>query len=137
MNQHVFGGTDRSCASLCSSPRWPILAWIFVVPSYGAEFDCEAAGAVVRSVVDEAVRRAERLRHPSHLAGGEDRSELGAIGHGPDGAELADRITEHIRTWDQDRAAVPTLAVFPAGTPDRFTTRTVIDKRHTRLTFSW
>ena len=72
-----------------------------------------------------------------HLAGGEDRSELGAIGHGPDGAELADRITEHIRTWDQDRTAVPTLAVFPAGTPDRLTTRTIIDKRHTRLTFSW
>jgi protein-L-isoaspartate(D-aspartate) O-methyltransferase len=71
------------------------------------------------------------------LAGGEDRSELGAIGHGPDGAQLADRIAEHIRTWDHDRDAVPRLAVFPAGTPDRFTTRTVIDKRHTRLTFSW
>jgi protein-L-isoaspartate(D-aspartate) O-methyltransferase len=71
------------------------------------------------------------------LAGGEDRSELGAIGHGPEGAKLADRIAEHSRTWDQDRAAVPRLAVFPAGTPGRFTTRTVIDKRHTRLTFSW
>lgn len=49
MNQHVFGGTDRSCASLCSSPRWPILAWIFVVPSCGAEFDCEAADAVAHA----------------------------------------------------------------------------------------
>jgi len=104
-----------------------------------------------------ALRRGQRPNHPGdpqaepgraergslayftyrRLACGEDRSELGAIGHGPDGAKLADRIAEHIRTWDHDRAAVPTLAVFPAGTPDRLTTRTVIDKRHTRLTFSW
>ncbi|MQA88064.1 MAG: methyltransferase, FxLD system [Streptosporangiales bacterium] len=73
-----------------------------------------------------------------HLPGTDSRSELGAIGHGPDGAELADRIGEQIRAWDRNRRAAPTVEAFPAGTPDyQLPEGLVIDKRHTRLTFSW
>jgi hypothetical protein len=45
-------------------------------------------------------------------------SELGAIGHGPDGQLLSDRITKHIHTWNQHRTATPTLIAYSAGTPD-------------------
>ena len=66
-------------------------------------------------------------------------SELGAIGHGPDGQLLSDRITKHIHAWNQHRSATPTLVAFPAGTPDRQlpAAASVINKRHTRLTFIW
>jgi protein-L-isoaspartate(D-aspartate) O-methyltransferase len=66
-------------------------------------------------------------------------SELGAIGHGPDGQLLSDRITKHIHSWNQHRTATPTLIAYPAGTPDHElpTGASVIDKRHTRLTFAW
>jgi protein-L-isoaspartate(D-aspartate) O-methyltransferase len=60
--------------------------------------------------------------------------ELGAIGFGPAGRSLADRIGELIRAWDADRYALPDLTAFPAGTPDdRLPSGLVIDKRHRRL----
>ena len=46
------------------------------------------------------------------------RWELGAIGHGPSGAQLADRLCEHIRAWDLDRTAQPIITAYPADTPD-------------------
>jgi len=38
--------------------------------------------------------------------------EIGAHGHGPDGQDLAERLCEHIRTWDIDRKASPTLTAI-------------------------
>ncbi len=38
------------------------------------------------------------------------RSELGAIGHGPEGAQLAERLCNSIRQWDDARADVPSIA---------------------------
>jgi protein-L-isoaspartate(D-aspartate) O-methyltransferase len=65
------------------------------------------------------------------------RWELGALGHGPAGQELADRLCEQIRAWDPDRNAHPVIAAYPAGTPDDQLSGFVIDKPHVRLTLSW
>jgi protein-L-isoaspartate(D-aspartate) O-methyltransferase len=45
------------------------------------------------------------------------RWQLGAIGHGPAGGQLAARIVEQIHAWDGDRTADPHLTAYPAGTP--------------------
>jgi protein-L-isoaspartate(D-aspartate) O-methyltransferase len=44
------------------------------------------------------------------------RWELGATGHGPTGARLAQRLGDQIRAWDTDRTATPTVTAYPAGT---------------------
>ncbi|MCH0566942.1 methyltransferase, FxLD system [Streptomyces sp. MUM 2J] len=69
----------------------------------------------------------------------EDRYELGAIGHGPNGQKVAERLAEEIQTWDRehrnDRAQIE---VYPAGTPDdRLPAGRVVDRPHTRVTISW
>jgi protein-L-isoaspartate(D-aspartate) O-methyltransferase len=64
--------------------------------------------------------------------------ELGATGHGPAGARLAEHICQHIRTWHQDRAARPTITAYPTGTPVGPTVNlNPIHKTHTTLTVSW
>jgi protein-L-isoaspartate(D-aspartate) O-methyltransferase len=45
------------------------------------------------------------------------RWQLGAIGHGPQGHQLATRIVEQINAWDQDRTADPALLAYPTGAP--------------------
>lgn len=68
----------------------------------------------------------------------ERRWELGAIGHGLKGAELAERLCAQIRIWDRDRTAVPSISIHPAGTPDSgLRHEQVIDKQHTRLVISF
>ncbi|SDC73851.1 methyltransferase, FxLD system [Actinokineospora iranica] len=66
---------------------------------------------------------------------GERRYELGATGHGPAGAHLAERLCEHIRHWDSDRTAQPTITAYPADTPAENLPvgGVVIDKRHVRM----
>jgi protein-L-isoaspartate(D-aspartate) O-methyltransferase len=67
----------------------------------------------------------------------ERRSELGAIGHGPAGAELAERLTDQIRTWGATRTTDPVIIAHPASTPDdQLKAAHVIDKRHSRLVLS-
>ena len=45
------------------------------------------------------------------------RIELGAAGHGPDRQVLAERLCEHILTWNTDRTAKPAITAAPlAGT---------------------
>lgn len=64
--------------------------------------------------------------------------ELGAIGHGPAGGELADRMCEQIRAWDHDRTAQPVITAYPAGTPDDQVLGVhAIEKQHTRLVVSY
>ncbi|MBO2461203.1 methyltransferase, FxLD system [Actinomadura violacea] len=66
------------------------------------------------------------------------RWELGAIGHGPRGAQLADRIAATARDWDRDRDAQPRITLYPADTPDeQIPAGLVIDKRDSRMVFSW
>ncbi|MEV0681716.1 methyltransferase, FxLD system [Actinosynnema sp. NPDC050436] len=64
----------------------------------------------------------------------ERRFELGAIGHGPAGAHLAERLCAGIRAWDHDRTAQPVITAYPAGTPDDdLADGQIVDKQHTRL----
>lgn len=44
------------------------------------------------------------------------RWQLGSVGHGSDGEQLAARIVEEINAWDPDRTADPRLVVYPTGT---------------------
>jgi len=72
----------------------------------------------------------------------EDRTafEFGAYGHGPHGAELAERLADHIRTWDRDHRAgpEPVLSVHPANTPtDGLPSGCIMNKRHSTIVLSW
>lgn len=70
--------------------------------------------------------------------GRQRRHELGAIGHGPAGNNLADRLAAQITQWNRDRAAQPVLVAYPAGTPAEPPSRGLtIPKRHITLTISW
>ena len=61
-------------------------------------------------------------------------AELGALGFGPRGGELADRVVAAIHDWDHDPTRQPEFTLHPAGTPDnRLPAGTVIDKTHRRL----
>lgn len=65
---------------------------------------------------------------------GERRYELGATGHGPAAAQLAERLVEQIRRFGRDRAAQPVITAYPAGTADEtLPTGVVIDKHHVRM----
>jgi protein-L-isoaspartate(D-aspartate) O-methyltransferase len=67
-------------------------------------------------------------------AGEESRWELGAIGHGPAGADLAERICQQVRAWNANRTGQPVIAAYPAGTPTtRIGSGLIIDKPNTRL----
>jgi protein-L-isoaspartate(D-aspartate) O-methyltransferase len=44
------------------------------------------------------------------------RWELGATGHGPAGAHLAQRLNDQVRAWDTDRTARPTVTAYPVAT---------------------
>lgn len=64
----------------------------------------------------------------------ERRWELGAIGHGPIGVQLAERLCEQIRAWGRDRTDQPVITAYPADTPDQeLTGGLVINKRYVRL----
>lgn len=62
--------------------------------------------------------------------------ELGAIGHGAAGADLAHRICRQIHAWDHDRTAVPTITAHPADSPHP-PTDPAIHKPHTILTVTF
>ncbi|MEU0513372.1 methyltransferase, FxLD system [Amycolatopsis sp. NPDC006125] len=65
---------------------------------------------------------------------GERRFELGATGHGPAAAELAERLVEQIHRFDRDRNAQPVITAYPAETPDdELPSGLLIDKNHIRL----
>jgi protein-L-isoaspartate(D-aspartate) O-methyltransferase len=65
------------------------------------------------------------------------RSELGAIGHGPTGQQLADRLSTQITVWDRDRDHQPTIDAYPAGTATyRLSAGLIIDKQDARLVLS-
>ena len=70
----------------------------------------------------------------------EDRYELGAIGHGPHGHHLAERLAEEIRTWYRDhRRHRAHIEVYPAGTPDDRLPADGrrVERRHARITITW
>jgi protein-L-isoaspartate(D-aspartate) O-methyltransferase len=42
---------------------------------------------------------------------------MSAIGHGPNGASLAERLCRHIDTWGADRTAKPSITIYPGSAP--------------------
>jgi hypothetical protein len=68
----------------------------------------------------------------------ERRWEVGAIGHGPTGAQLTRRIGDQIRAWDRDRTGQPVITAYPTGTPiGELAGGQVMDKQFTRLTVTF
>lgn len=66
------------------------------------------------------------------------RFQLGAVGHGPEGAKLAEAMVERISSWDGTHLDAR-IEVYPAGTPDDQLPggALVLSKRHTRIAVSW
>jgi protein-L-isoaspartate(D-aspartate) O-methyltransferase len=65
------------------------------------------------------------------------QSRLGAIGHGPRGQELAERLCRHIHTWDNDRDAQPTITARRHGTAPHDLAATTITKEHSSITVTY
>ncbi len=85
-----------------------------------------AAALAEASSLSYLTVRAHGAASPGHQT-----LELGAVGYGPHGAQLAERIVEHITAWSSDRLAHPELTVHPAD-HDAPTGQTII-KTHSRL----
>ncbi|MDT0445712.1 methyltransferase, FxLD system [Streptomyces johnsoniae] len=78
------------------------------------------------------------VRRLETAEGTERRSELGAIGHGPAGRQLAERLCAQTRAWDQDRAGQPIITAHPADTEDeKLPGGLVIDKHAVRLVITF
>jgi protein-L-isoaspartate(D-aspartate) O-methyltransferase len=83
------------------------------------------------SIAHRALRRVDTA---------EDLHEFGAIGHGPDAADVAATLVDQIRCWDATvrHSPPPRLCVYPAGTRDEeLPSGFIIDKVHTRLVLAW
>lgn len=68
------------------------------------------------------------------------RHEFGVYGHGRSGAELAQRLLTHVRTWDRDRrkGPGPGFTLYPAGAAvPNPTMGRIFPKRHTQLVMAW
>jgi protein-L-isoaspartate(D-aspartate) O-methyltransferase len=75
---------------------------------------------------------------PRPVDGPDRLHEFGVVAHGPDAADVARTMAEHISSWDQAGRPSPHLTVLPAGTPDEdLPAGHVLNKRHTRLVISW
>lgn len=62
------------------------------------------------------------------------RFRLGAVGYGPAGQDLADRICTQVQVWGADRTAEPVISLYPTGTPDSaMPSGSVVDKPSGRL----
>ena len=57
----------------------------------------------------------------------------GAIGHGPNGASLAERLCRHVHTWGADRAARPSITIYPHSAPQTAGVQ-VIRREHCEMT---
>ncbi|MGQ0841531.1 methyltransferase, FxLD system [Actinokineospora sp.] len=67
----------------------------------------------------------------------ERRSELGAIGHGLAGQDLAERLCAQVTAWDRDRGHQPRIDAYPAGASVTGSPAgVVIDKQDARLVLS-
>lgn len=73
---------------------------------------------------------AQRLEAPGHGA------RLGAIGHGPNGAGLAERLCNHIGTWGADRMAKPSITIYPHSAPQTAGVQ-VIEREHCEMTVAY
>jgi hypothetical protein len=73
---------------------------------------------------------AQRLEAPGRGA------RLGAIGQGPNGAGLAERLCNHIGTWGADRTAKPSITIYPDSAPQTAGAQ-VIRREHCEMTVAY
>lgn len=73
----------------------------------------------------------ERLGPPDH------RARIGATGHGPDGAALAERLCGHVHAWDSGRTVMPDITVYPPEAAPRNSGTEVIVREHCELTVEY
>ena len=70
----------------------------------------------------------------------DDGLRFGAMGHGPRGQEMADRLVSLIGSWDESNLDA-TIAVYPAGTPDDAISTSgrarVVDRLRNRVAITW
>jgi protein-L-isoaspartate(D-aspartate) O-methyltransferase len=69
-----------------------------------------------------------------HFEAPEHGARLGAIGQGPNGASLAKRLCHHIDTWGADRAAKPSITVYPLGSAPQNTGAQIVTREHCEMT---
>jgi protein-L-isoaspartate(D-aspartate) O-methyltransferase len=72
----------------------------------------------------------QRLQAP------EPSFRTGAIGHGPNGASLAERLCRHIDTWGADRTAKPSITIYPHSAPQTAGVQ-VIRREHCEMTIAY
>ncbi|MFJ4552036.1 methyltransferase, FxLD system [Streptomyces sp. NPDC088817] len=78
------------------------------------------------------------LERAAEDQGAEPRFRLGAVGYGPAGAELAERICAQIRAWSPARTVDPVITAYPADTPDSdLVDGAVIDRPSARLVITY
>jgi protein-L-isoaspartate(D-aspartate) O-methyltransferase len=73
---------------------------------------------------------AQRVEAPERGA------RLGATGHGPNGAGLAERLCRHIDTWGADRTAKPSITIYPDSAPKTVGAQ-VITREHCEMTVAY
>lgn len=78
------------------------------------------------------------LERTAEDPGTEPRFRLGAVGYGPAGADLAERICAQIRAWSPARTVEPAVTAYPADTPDSdLADGAVIDRPSVRLVITY
>ena len=66
------------------------------------------------------------------------RYEVGVVGHGPAGDELAGRVAREIRTWNRDfRSRTVRIEVQPADSRERLVGQFIFETPNNRLAISW
>jgi protein-L-isoaspartate(D-aspartate) O-methyltransferase len=73
---------------------------------------------------------AQRLEAPGHGA------RLGAIGEGPNGTSLAERLCNHIGTWGADRTAKPSITIYPDSALQTAGAQ-VIEREHCKMSVAY
>src|SRR5579863_429136 len=74
---------------------------------------------------------AQHLQAPQHGA------RLSAIGHGPNATNLARRLCHHIDTWGTDRAAKPSITIYPTGSAPRNTGAQIVTRENSEMTITY
>ncbi|WJV48593.1 lantibiotic dehydratase C-terminal domain-containing protein [Streptomyces flavofungini] len=65
-------------------------------------------------------------------------SRLGAASYGPNGPELAHRLTAQVTAWGADRTTIPHLSLHPITAPDTsLPTGHVINKQHSQVVLTY
>ncbi|MGH3546710.1 MAG: methyltransferase, FxLD system [Pseudonocardiaceae bacterium] len=120
--------------------------WLATTNS-GASFGRLSIGSAARALglVSPAVRWAGATLYDggsiAYLAArpaSDEAIELGVIAHGPDTSKLANRTSELLHRWSQERPAQPIITAYPAGTPnDKLASGTHIRRPDTSITIGW